>query len=128
MTMPTRAELEARHGTPEAFERAVWKAHADLFITTGEAEAAIAKYRTEWKVAEVSEYLLGQLKPYVGEPLSRDRILEIAEETCKALNQLGTIKFDVVADKCAGDSIVMNVTIPAWMIIEEAPDGPRPVP
>jgi hypothetical protein len=126
--MPTREELRSKHGTPEEFERAVWKAYADLFITKGEADAAIAKYRVEWRVAEVSEYLRGQLKPFIGEPLSRDRILEIAEETCKALNQLGTIKFDVAADKCASDAIVMNVTIPAWMIIEEIPDGPGPAP
>ncbi|HEY2155990.1 MAG TPA: hypothetical protein VGH33_10195 [Isosphaeraceae bacterium] len=53
--MPTREELRAKHGTPEAFERAVWKAYADLFITKGEADAAIAKYRTEWNLAPATE-------------------------------------------------------------------------
>jgi hypothetical protein len=55
MTMATRAELQAKHGTPEAFERAVWRAYADLFITKGEADAAIAKYRTEWNLAPTTE-------------------------------------------------------------------------
>jgi hypothetical protein len=47
----TRAELQTAHGTPAEFEAAVWAAHAQLFVTTEEAEAAIAKYRDEWNLA-----------------------------------------------------------------------------
>jgi hypothetical protein len=49
--MPTLAELRTRHGTLEEFERAVWAAHAQLFVTTDEAVAGIAKYRAEWIAA-----------------------------------------------------------------------------
>jgi hypothetical protein len=47
----TRAELRSSHGTPEEFERAIWEAHAQLFITTDEAAAAIGKYREEYLAA-----------------------------------------------------------------------------
>jgi hypothetical protein len=47
----TQAELRARHGTPEAFEKAVWRAYAQLFITYDEAVDAIAIYRQEWDEA-----------------------------------------------------------------------------
>ena len=44
-------ELAEKHGTPEQFEKAIWKAWDDLFITSGEADAAIKKYRAEWDAA-----------------------------------------------------------------------------
>ena len=50
--MPTRDELTAKHGTPEEFERAVWEAYCNLFVTKDEAEAAIIKYREEWSNAK----------------------------------------------------------------------------
>ena len=50
----TREELTAKHGTPKEFERAVWAAWAQLFVTTAEAEKAIVKYRDEWLAAPVS--------------------------------------------------------------------------
>lgn len=50
----TRAELEARHGTPEQFRRAVMDAAGDL-ITIAEAEAAVAAYDREWRVAALEE-------------------------------------------------------------------------
>lgn len=34
-------ELAEQHGTPEQFEKAIWEAYADLFITRTEAWAAI---------------------------------------------------------------------------------------
>ena len=47
----TRAELRSSHGTPEEFEHAVWEAHAQLFVTTDEANTAIGKYREEYAAA-----------------------------------------------------------------------------
>ena len=47
----TQDELRARHGAPEAFEQAVWRAYAQLFITYDEAVDAIAIYRQEWDEA-----------------------------------------------------------------------------
>jgi hypothetical protein len=44
-------ELAAAHGTPEEFSRALWNAYGDLWISSDEARAAIAKYRQEWKKA-----------------------------------------------------------------------------
>ena len=43
--------LADKHGTPEQFERAIWKAANDLTITDREAMAAIEKYRLEWEDA-----------------------------------------------------------------------------
>jgi hypothetical protein len=43
--------LMAKHGAPEEFERAVWEAYCNLFITHEEAEVGIAKYREEWAEA-----------------------------------------------------------------------------
>ena len=37
-------ELAEKHGTPEQFERALHKAWSDLFISSDECDAAIAKY------------------------------------------------------------------------------------
>ena len=51
----TRAELRSSHGTPEEFERAVWEAHGQLFVTTDEAVAAIGKYREEYAAAPESD-------------------------------------------------------------------------
>jgi hypothetical protein len=45
-------ELAEKHGTPEQFEKAIWKAYSDLFITSTEAWSAIMKYKDEWKQAE----------------------------------------------------------------------------
>ena len=45
---PRQRELKDKHGTPEEFEAAVWRAYADLWITEGEASAGISKYRREW--------------------------------------------------------------------------------
>ncbi len=44
-------KLIEKHGTVSDFERAIWKAHADLFITTVEAVAAINGYRHEFIAA-----------------------------------------------------------------------------
>jgi hypothetical protein len=44
-------ELAEKHGTPEQFEKAIWKAWEDVFITANEANAAIQKYRAEWACA-----------------------------------------------------------------------------
>ena len=44
-------ELAEKHGTPEQFEKAIWKAWDDLFISSNEADAAIKKYRAEWDAA-----------------------------------------------------------------------------
>lgn len=41
-------ELAKKHGTPEQFEKAIWKAYADLFITVTEAWSAIRNYQYEW--------------------------------------------------------------------------------
>ena len=43
--------LAENHGTPEQFEKAVWKAYADLMITFPEALEGIVKYKDEWKQA-----------------------------------------------------------------------------
>jgi hypothetical protein len=48
----TKGELREKHGTPEEFERAVWEAHSQLFVTTDEAVKAIGKYREEYAAAE----------------------------------------------------------------------------
>jgi hypothetical protein len=45
---PKQLDLKKEHGTPAEFERAVWKACDALYITPGEARAAIAKYKQEW--------------------------------------------------------------------------------
>ena len=44
-------QLAERHGTPEQFEKAIWKAWDDLLITSGEADAAIKKYHAKWDAA-----------------------------------------------------------------------------
>ena len=44
-------ELDEKHGTPEQFEKAIWKAYADLFITHEEATSAIRRYQAEWDAA-----------------------------------------------------------------------------
>ena len=44
-------ELAEKHGTPEQFEKAIWKACDDLTITTQEAVAAINGYKYEWTQA-----------------------------------------------------------------------------
>ena len=49
--MKTKNELREAHGTPEEFERAVWAASNDLFVTDDEARAAILKYRAEYAAA-----------------------------------------------------------------------------
>ena len=41
-------ELAEKHGTPEQFEKAIWKACDDLTITTKEAVATINGYKYEW--------------------------------------------------------------------------------
>jgi uncharacterized protein len=46
--MATWDELRSKHGTPEEFECAVWKAYNQFFITMEEATAAIGKYREEY--------------------------------------------------------------------------------
>jgi len=46
-------KLIEKHGTVSDFERAIWKAHADLFITTVEAVAAINGYRHEFIAAGI---------------------------------------------------------------------------
>ena len=54
----TREGLKAQHGTPEEFERAVWEAYTQLFITKEEADEAIRKYRGEWADARNLEEVL----------------------------------------------------------------------
>ena len=44
----TKTELRHAHGTPVQFAKAIWKAHADLFITTTEAQIAINHYKVEY--------------------------------------------------------------------------------
>jgi hypothetical protein len=44
-------ELAEKHGTPEQFEKAIWKAWDDLFLTSSVADAAIKRYRSEWDAA-----------------------------------------------------------------------------
>jgi len=43
--------LKELHGTPDELEAAVWRAHADLWVTYDEALAAIGKYRDDWREA-----------------------------------------------------------------------------
>ena len=45
-------ELAEKHSTPEQFKKAIWKAYADLFITSAEAWAAISSYKDEWERAK----------------------------------------------------------------------------
>lgn len=47
---PTKAELEAMHGTPIQFARACYRAIGE--ISVDEAQAAIAKYEREWSAAK----------------------------------------------------------------------------
>lgn len=42
-------ELQARHGTPEKFTEAIFNALGEISI--GEAQKAIALYRSEWSAA-----------------------------------------------------------------------------
>ena len=42
----TREEMEQRHGTPESFEAAVWRALGE--ITYDEYLAAVRRYRRQW--------------------------------------------------------------------------------
>ena len=44
-------ELAEKHGTPEQFKKAIWKAYSDLFISHEEATSAIRQYQTEWNDA-----------------------------------------------------------------------------
>lgn len=48
----TKKELEKLHGTPEQFNKAIWKAHYDLFISYKEAIAAITSYQNEYEAAK----------------------------------------------------------------------------
>lgn len=58
-------KLIEKHGTVTDFEKAIWKAHDDLFITTVEAMAAINGYRHEFIAAGIpSENLTGQAVPH----------------------------------------------------------------
>ena len=45
----TRADLAAKHGTPEEFEAAVWRAAAELDFA--DVRRAIDDYRREWAEA-----------------------------------------------------------------------------
>lgn len=47
----TQREMIAKHGTPDQFEAAVWRAHADGFVTTAEADEAIRKYKSDYNGA-----------------------------------------------------------------------------
>ncbi len=44
-------ELAEKHGTPEQFEKAIWKAYTDLFLSATEAWSAIRSYQYEWDQA-----------------------------------------------------------------------------
>ena len=44
-------ELAEKHGTPEAFRKAIEKARDDLFITRAEAAQAMFEYQHEWNAA-----------------------------------------------------------------------------
>lgn len=48
---PDRAEMRRRHGTPNAFETAIFVAIGD-WISVTEVQAAIAKYRSEYDAAD----------------------------------------------------------------------------
>lgn len=58
--MNTIEQLREKSGTPEEFAAACNRACDDLFCTTEERDAAIAKYSAEWAMAglsrEISEY------------------------------------------------------------------------
>lgn len=49
--MRTKEQLRAAHGTPREFSDAVWRACDELWCTTSEAQAAIAKYSAEYTAA-----------------------------------------------------------------------------
>lgn len=49
-----QAKLKRLHGTPEAFEAAIWTACGE--ISVDEARAAIEKYKREWKIAGTITY------------------------------------------------------------------------
>jgi hypothetical protein len=51
----TRHYLRAKHGTPEEFAAAVWRAQADGFVTAEEAVKAIADYNAEYEAAAATE-------------------------------------------------------------------------
>lgn len=44
----SQRQLKEKHGTPEKFEKAVWVAYCDLWITESEALSGIARYKREW--------------------------------------------------------------------------------
>ena len=46
-----QSQLAEKSGTPEQFEKAIWKAYSYLVISNEEAIAAIKKYRAEWDEA-----------------------------------------------------------------------------
>lgn len=47
----TQGEMNAKHGTPDQFEAAVWRAQADGFVTTKEAYEAVRKYKSDYNSA-----------------------------------------------------------------------------
>lgn len=47
----TKAAKAEAHGTPEAFEKEVWRAQADGYVTAEEAVATIEQYRAEYEAA-----------------------------------------------------------------------------
>ncbi len=52
-------ELEKKHGTPEQFKNATWKACDDLAITTQESVVAINDYKCEWMQAGIISKIIG---------------------------------------------------------------------
>lgn len=48
---PAQLELAAKHGTPQQFRAAVWRACCDLFVTVEEYHAAADKYDAEFAAA-----------------------------------------------------------------------------
>ena len=44
--------LEEKHGTPDEFDDACYRAYVEGFCTMGEAEKAMKRYRKEWEEAE----------------------------------------------------------------------------
>lgn len=45
---PAQMALQGKHGTPQEFEAAVWRAHGEGFVTIEEAGKAIADYADEF--------------------------------------------------------------------------------
>jgi hypothetical protein len=73
-------ELAEKHGTPEQFEKAIWKAYSDLFISHEEGTSAIRRYQTEWDDAATGYAANAPLQTASGTRASLKRLLERRQE------------------------------------------------